>query len=67
MYIYISEYATRVGKMFCAAQIRTSSGCDTSDCNAVADHIGDQRTPGWAPEIQYLGNNHFSCTSYGWV
>jgi len=59
------EYATRVGSVFCAAQMRTSAGCDSSLCNAVTDHIGDERTPGWAPEIQYHGNNLYSCTSYG--
>ena len=59
------EYATRVGAVLCAAQIRTAPGCDSSLCNAVADHIGDKRTPAWAPEIQYHGNGHYSCTSYG--
>ncbi|EKX49363.1 hypothetical protein GUITHDRAFT_151524, partial [Guillardia theta CCMP2712] len=59
------EYAERVGKKFCAAILRTESGCETSECNAVAVHIGDSRTPGWEPEIEYLGNNRYECLSYG--
>jgi hypothetical protein len=71
-----AEFAARVGKRFCAAQLRTKpggptkrlhgpcsscsygsplprAGCETSDCNAVVEHIGDQRTPGWTPEVGY--------------
>jgi len=58
------EYATRVGKIFCAAQLFVA-GCEDSGCSAVFDHVGDERSPDWDPEIEYQGHSSYTCTSYG--
>ena len=50
--------------MFCAAQLRIAE-CEDSACNAAFEHVGGERSPVWAPEIEFHGNNRYSVLSYG--
>ena len=52
------DFAQRVGRKFCAAQLRLAPGCETTACNSAARHIGEsargtlERSPGWESHIQ---------------
>ena len=52
------EYAQRVGRKFCTAQVRLLPACDSTACNSAARHIGEaangalERSPGWESHIQ---------------
>jgi hypothetical protein len=51
------EFAQRVGRKFCTAQLRLEAGCESTTCNSAARHIGEDpdgkllRSPGWEQHI----------------